>query len=68
MNVPTLEKSLNLSRAACVYLSRTQRFEIERAEHKMRDFSFSGTAETVVGVALAVAVIVAVTALIPLLI
>ena len=34
----------------------------------MRDFSFSGTAETVVGVALAFAVIVAVAGFIPLLI
>ena len=65
VNIPTLERSLNLSRAGCVYFSRTQRFEIEREERKMKDFSFSGTAEMVVGVALAVAVIVAVTGLIP---
>ncbi len=33
----------------------------------MRDFSFSGTAETVVGVALAVAIIAAIAGFIPLL-
>ena len=33
----------------------------------MRDFSFSGTAETVVGVALAIAIIAAIAGFIPLL-